>query len=79
MVSNNFFRLSSQVLKLEKGRVYTAGCLKEFTLLFNWSHPLSSSSEYQDDTPFDDIYSPLTSPNVMYVGDSLFAGKYHDD
>mmetsp|Transcript_20550 Transcript_20550/g.30840 ORF Transcript_20550/g.30840 Transcript_20550/m.30840 type:complete len:625 (+) Transcript_20550:168-2042(+) len=61
-----------QVLKLEKGRVYTAGCLKELTQCINWSHPLSSSSD-QDDIPYDDIYSPLTSPNVMYVGDSLFA------
>ncbi|KAL7496018.1 hypothetical protein ACHAWT_004398 [Skeletonema menzelii] len=61
-----------QVLQLEKGRVYTAGCLKELTQCINWSHPLSSSSD-QNDIPYDDIYSPLTSPTVMYVGDSLFA------
>jgi hypothetical protein len=59
-----------QVTKLEKGRVYTAGCLKELTKCINWSHPLFSA---KDDPPYDDIYSPLTSPNVMYIGDSLFA------
>jgi hypothetical protein len=55
--------------------VYTAGCLKELTQCINWSHPLSSSSD-ENDIPYDDIFSPLTSPTVMYVGDSLFAGKY---
>lgn len=64
-----------QVLNLEKGRVYTAGCLKELIQCINWSHPLSSSSQDQEDIPYDDIYSPLTSPNVMYIGDSLFAGE----
>lgn len=59
------------VITLEKGRVYTAGCLKELTKCINWSHPLST---IKDDPPaYDDIYSPLMSPNVMYIGDSLFA------
>lgn len=61
-----------QVLKLEKGRVYTSGCLKELTKCINWKYPLSFSQDGED-SPYDDIYSPLTSPNVMYVGDSLFA------
>mmetsp|Transcript_27429 Transcript_27429/g.57947 ORF Transcript_27429/g.57947 Transcript_27429/m.57947 type:complete len:599 (+) Transcript_27429:277-2073(+) len=61
-----------QVLKLDKGRVYTSGCLKELTKCINWRYPLSFSQD-EDDSPYDDIYSPLTSPNVMYVGDSLFA------
>ncbi|KAL7480746.1 hypothetical protein ACHAW6_006409 [Cyclotella cf. meneghiniana] len=61
-----------QVTKLEKGHVYTAGCLKELTKCINWSHPLSTT--LKDDPPaYDDIYSPLASPNVMYIGDSLFA------
>jgi len=59
-----------QVLKLEKGRVYTSGCLKELTKCINWKHPLSFSPDGDD---YDDIYSPLTTPNIMYVGDSLFA------
>jgi len=64
----------SKVTKLEKGHVYTAGCLKELTKCINWSHPLVASSQESDDPPpYDDIYSPLTSPNVMYIGDSLFA------
>mmetsp|Transcript_31050 Transcript_31050/g.66085 ORF Transcript_31050/g.66085 Transcript_31050/m.66085 type:complete len:617 (+) Transcript_31050:256-2106(+) len=61
-----------QVLKLEKGHVYTAGCLKELTKCINWRHPLSFSPD-ENDSPYDDIYSPLTTPNIMYVGDSLFA------
>ena len=48
---------------------------RELIQCINWSHPLSSSSQDQGDPPYDDIYSPLTSPNVMYIGDSLFAGK----
>lgn len=62
-----------QVLKLVKGRVYTSGCLKELTQCLDWSHPLSSFSQNDEDSPYDDIYSPLTSPDVMYIGDSLFA------
>mmetsp|Transcript_2934 Transcript_2934/g.5540 ORF Transcript_2934/g.5540 Transcript_2934/m.5540 type:complete len:658 (-) Transcript_2934:472-2445(-) len=59
-----------QVLKLEKGRVYTAGCLKELTKTINWKHPLNYDVL---DFRYDDVGSPLTSPNVMYIGDSLFA------
>eukprot|EP00580_Thalassiosira_gravida_P001274 CAMPEP_0201603514 /NCGR_PEP_ID=MMETSP0492-20130828/3931_1 /ASSEMBLY_ACC=CAM_ASM_000837 /TAXON_ID=420259 /ORGANISM="Thalassiosira gravida, Strain GMp14c1" /LENGTH=612 /DNA_ID=CAMNT_0048067309 /DNA_START=101 /DNA_END=1939 /DNA_ORIENTATION=+ len=59
-----------QVLKLDKGRVYTSGCLKELTKCIDWKHPLSFSPDGDD---YDDIYSPLTTPNIMYVGDSLFA------
>ena len=64
-----------QVLKLEKGRVYTAGCLKELTKCITWSKPLWKNEDENDTRYYDDIYgySPLTSPNVMYVGDSLFA------
>ena len=63
-----------QVLKLERGHVYTSGCLKELTQLIDWRYPLSfSQSDEDDSSPFNDIYSPLTSPNVMYIGDSLFA------
>ena len=67
-----------QVLKLERGHVYTSGCLKELTNLIKWRYPLSSSSQNNDEEdddspPFNDIYSPFTSPTVMYIGDSLFA------
>lgn len=62
-----------QVSKLEKGRVYTAGCLKELTKCINWSHPLAGLQQNDEQPAYDDIYSPLTSPNVMYIGDSLFA------
>eukprot|EP00956_Cyclotella_meneghiniana_P013130 scaffold18808_cov85-Cyclotella_meneghiniana.AAC.13 len=65
--------LFKPVTKLEKGRVYTAGCLKELTKRINWSNP--SSLQQDDVLPKydDDVYSPLISPNVMYIGDSLFA------
>lgn len=54
--------------------MYTSGCLKELVQCITWRYPLSSfSQDEEDDSPYDDIYSPLTSPNVMYVGDSLFA------
>lgn len=52
-----------QVVTLEKGRVYSAGSLKELTKCIDWHSPLSFSSD--GDSPYDDIYSPLTSPNVM--------------
>ena len=53
---------STQVLKLERGRVYASGCLKELTKRINWKHPLSFSPDGDD---YDDIYSPLTTPNIM--------------
>jgi hypothetical protein len=61
-----------QVDKLEKEHVYTSGCLKELIELINWRSPLSFSQD-ENDPPYNDIYSPFTSPNVMYIGDSLFA------
>ena len=68
-----YFCFGQKVTKLEKGRVYTAGCLKELTKRINWSNP--SSLQQDDVLPKydDDVYSPLISPNVMYIGDSLFA------
>lgn len=59
-------RLALKVLHLEKGKVYTSGCLKELVKCINWQHPLSFSAD-GDDSPYDDIYSPLTTPTVMYV------------
>jgi len=65
----------TEVTKLEKGKVYTAGCLKELVQCINWRYyPSPQSSKDDDDEdyePYDGMY--LTSPNVMYVGDSLFA------
>lgn len=58
--------LPLKVVKLDKGRVYTSGCLKELTKCINWRRPLSFSQD-ENDSPYDDIYSPLTSPTIMYV------------
>ena len=65
----------TEVTRLEKGKVYTAGCLKELVQCINWRYyPSPQSSQDDDDEdyePYNGMY--LTSPNVMYVGDSLFA------
>merc|ERR1711957_817341 len=61
-----------QVTKLEKGRVYTSGCLKELTECINWKSPLSFSKN-EEDSPYDDMYSPFKNHEIVYVGDSLFA------
>jgi len=70
-----------QVLSLVKGRVYTSGCLKELTQCLDWRHPINPwryrekfpRDDESEESAYDDIYSPLTSPDVMYIGDSLFA------
>ncbi|EJK46700.1 hypothetical protein THAOC_34618 [Thalassiosira oceanica] len=62
-----------EVTTLEKGRVYTSGCLKELTKCINWSHPLAFGASDDSDSVYNDIFSPLMSPNVLYIGDSLFA------
>ncbi len=61
----------TQITKLEPGRVYTEGCLKELTKCLVWnSSPYQQVNEVQLQTTGG---SSLASPNVLYVGDSLFA------
>mmetsp|Transcript_27942 Transcript_27942/g.50871 ORF Transcript_27942/g.50871 Transcript_27942/m.50871 type:complete len:657 (-) Transcript_27942:1331-3301(-) len=61
-----------KVTKLEPGEVYTEGCLKEMIKCLDWYHPSESQ-------PTNNLQSQsaagvnLASPNVLYVGDSLFA------
>lgn len=65
-----------QVTTLEKGKVYTSGCLKELTETIDWYKPPDIADVDDSDIIMDDmndVNSPLTSPNVMYIGDSLFA------
>ncbi|KAL9182634.1 hypothetical protein ACHAXT_013286 [Thalassiosira profunda] len=67
-----------QVNYLQKGRVYTSGCLTELTKCLNWRYnpnwrTHSNAEDEEEEAPYDDIYNPLNNPNVMYIGDSLFA------
>ena len=52
--------------KLVPGEVYTEGCLKELTRLFDWND--GSGAENLDHGALS-----LASSNVLYIGDSLFA------
>jgi len=52
-----------KVEKLEQGKVYTEGCLRELTQLMKWS-----------DDEENESMGPLNmNSNVLYIGDSLFA------
>jgi HAD superfamily 5'-nucleotidase-like hydrolase len=60
-----------RVEKFEKGEVYTEGCLKELTRLMpNWAAK-SGQNTFSVDTKGAGV--SLDSPNVLYIGDSLFA------
>mmetsp|Transcript_17024 Transcript_17024/g.38866 ORF Transcript_17024/g.38866 Transcript_17024/m.38866 type:complete len:627 (+) Transcript_17024:89-1969(+) len=54
-----------KVDKLESGKVYTEGCLRELTQLMDWK---------KIDGSDDEVMGPLNmNSNVLYIGDSLFA------
>ena len=58
---------------MEPGQVYAEGCLKELTKCITWK---SVEVEIESDYDIQDQVtggSSLTSPNVLYIGDSLFA------
>eukprot|EP00551_Chaetoceros_affinis_P012248 CAMPEP_0203667882 /NCGR_PEP_ID=MMETSP0090-20130426/4621_1 /ASSEMBLY_ACC=CAM_ASM_001088 /TAXON_ID=426623 /ORGANISM="Chaetoceros affinis, Strain CCMP159" /LENGTH=694 /DNA_ID=CAMNT_0050532161 /DNA_START=130 /DNA_END=2214 /DNA_ORIENTATION=- len=63
----------TQVTQLDPKEVYAEGCLKQLTKCLQWN---SVSLEVESD---DDLQtqvtggSSLASPNVLYIGDSLFA------
>jgi len=59
-----------QVNSIEPGEVYTEGCLKQLTKCLKWSSPSISSDSSEIDSPGGGF---LASPNVLYIGDSLFA------
>jgi 5' nucleotidase family len=58
------------VERFEKGEVYTEGCLKELTKLMHWMEPSGQSTFSVN---YEGGASALASPNVLYIGDSLFA------
>ena len=58
---------------MEPGQVYAEGCLKELTKCITWK---SVEVEIESDYDIQDQVtggSSLASPNVLYIGDSLFA------
>mmetsp|Transcript_30246 Transcript_30246/g.46157 ORF Transcript_30246/g.46157 Transcript_30246/m.46157 type:complete len:584 (-) Transcript_30246:47-1798(-) len=56
----------NRVVKLEKGKVYTEGCLKELIRVMKWN---DDSDGLNTEKPA----SSLSGSNVLYIGDSLFA------
>ena len=65
-----------RVDSIEPGRVYSDGCLTELTKCLDW-YIAASDIPQCDLGDLDQINftggSSLTSPNVLYIGDSLFA------
>jgi len=57
-----------KVEKLEKGKVYTEGCLRELTQLMDWS-----VDSGKDDENVESMGPLNMNSNVLYIGDSLFA------
>lgn len=56
-----------KVGKLEKGKVYTEGCLRELTQLMDWSQASKDDENVESMGPLN------MNSNVLYIGDSLFA------
>jgi len=57
-----------KVQKLERGKVYTEGCLRELTQLMDWR-----VIPGKDDDEFESMGPLNMNSNVLYIGDSLFA------
>mmetsp|Transcript_1284 Transcript_1284/g.1973 ORF Transcript_1284/g.1973 Transcript_1284/m.1973 type:complete len:607 (-) Transcript_1284:62-1882(-) len=58
---------------IEPGRVYSDGCLTELTKCLDWYIAASDIPQCDLDQLNFTGGSSLTSPNVLYIGDSLFA------
>lgn len=62
-----------KVDRLDPGQVYSAGCLLELTKCLDW---VSKPATLETDSDLQGQFtggSSLQSPNVLYIGDSLFA------
>lgn len=63
-----------RVDKLEPGEVYSEGCLTELTKCLDWFSTQEPEVTSDDDVQMQNAGGgSLTSPNVLYIGDSLFA------
>jgi len=58
-----------RVEKFEPGQVYTEGCLKELTRLFDWSAPTLKDEQFEMKSGSHEV----ATPHALYIGDSLFA------
>mmetsp|Transcript_18091 Transcript_18091/g.41677 ORF Transcript_18091/g.41677 Transcript_18091/m.41677 type:complete len:648 (+) Transcript_18091:132-2075(+) len=56
-----------KVEKLERGKIYTGGCLRELTQLMEWNDPGKDDEDVESMGPLN------MNSNVLYIGDSLFA------
>jgi len=65
-----------KITRFKAGEVYAEGCLKELTKMINWRqttpHDHTDPTIDIDSEPYSSSMS-LTSSNVLYIGDSLFA------
>jgi hypothetical protein len=62
------------VERIEPGHVYSDGCLTELTKCLDWYSVNPNVPQSDDDVQINFTGgSSLTSPNVLYIGDSLFA------
>lgn len=61
-----------KVTKLETGKVYTEGCLRELMRVMNWETPGNKNDEKIESISELNMNSNM-NPNVLYIGDSLFA------
>jgi len=76
MVDKNTGQISfKKITRIEPGEVYAEGCLKELIKCINWDRPAPSLDRTDPNNLPSETYSPmsLTSSNVLYIGDSLFA------
>lgn len=64
-----------RVDKIEQGRVYSDGCLTELTKCLDWYSAAQTDNDMEDEDLKMNVSGggSLTSPNVLYIGDSLFA------
>ena len=64
-----------RVVKIEQGRVYSDGCLTELTKCLDWYSAAQTDNDMEDEDLKMNVSGggSLTSPNVLYIGDSLFA------
>ncbi len=61
-----------RVERIDPGEVYSAGCLKELTKCLDWFSAVPTQN--QNEAQFtEDSGGSRASPNVLYIGDSLFA------
>merc|ERR1711862_366418 len=64
-----------QINKFEPGEVYTAGCIRELARCLYDNNNNNNNNNNSKISQLNDMQKDefLRSPNVLYIGDSLFA------